>query len=429
MSFLSRFQAAVPVRIEPTVARAASAVRNETVDSSKITRGSFIWEALAGQSGVAAPTPLTEGEAYSVTAVSASVQLISGAIASLPAHVYQRSDDGDLTRDQKTPLWWVLNEQFSPRWTAAAGWWFMTASKLLYGDAFAEIRRDMAGRVIGILPVHPNRVRVVTDPEGWRLIYVISPDPTVINPSEDARKVRVIDSDDMLHVPGFGFNGTRGLSMLRYALRTAGPLAKNADVFSAQFLKNQARPDFSMSTDNNLTDDQFDRLEEMLEKHRGPENAGKPMILEGGLKINSLTMPLEDVQLLETRKFQVEEIARAFMVPPFMIGHTEKTSSWGTGVEAMGAGFVRYTLRDHLVAFHNELNRKLFPRAPYVIEFDTTELERGDTKAMFSAVRIGLGRAGEPAFLSVEEGRSILRLPRKMQGTDPTISKKPKEAA
>lgn len=409
MSILSRLFGAKPATPQNAVTG---------TDSSQIKRGNFLYDVFSG-GNVGLPTALNEGEAYTITTVSAAIQLISGAIASLPAHVYARSADGDLERDFAHPLWWVLNEQFSPRWTAAAGWWFMTASKLLWGDAFGEIRRDAAGRVLGIMPVHPGRVQVITDPDGWRLIYVVSPDPTVTNPSPAASKIRVVNADDMIHVPGFGFNGVRGLSMLRYSLRTAGPLARNADVFGAQFLRNQARPDYALRTDGNLEDGQYQRLKDMLSEHEGPENAGRPMILEGGLDIKTLTMPLEDAQLLETRKFQVEEIARAFMVPPFMLGHTEKTSSWGTGVEAMGAGFVRYTLRDHLTAFHNELNRKLFPRAPYVIEFDTTELERGDTKAMFEAVRIGLGRAGEPAFMTTEEGRQMVRLPRTMRGTVP----------
>jgi len=148
-------------------------------------------------------------------------------------------------------------------------------------------------------------------------------------------------------------------------------------------------------------------------------NSGKPMILEGGLDIKTLTMPLEEMQLLETRKFQVEEICRAFGVQPFMIGHTEKTSSWGTGVEAMGAGFVRYTLRDHLNAFQNEINRKFFRTAARVAEFDTAELERADIGVMMAALRQALGRAGEPAIMSVEEVRTMLRLPRKMEGAPP----------
>lgn len=387
----------------------------DPIDSSKVRKGDGVWEAFTGgQDG--APS---ERQAMRVTAVWACVSLIGGAISSLPMHVYRRADDGDLTRDANHELWWVLNEQWSPRWSASAGWNFVTASKLLHGDGFAEILRSRSGAIRGLVPLHPNRVRVIATPDGARLVYEVQPDPTISRPDAERSRVRVLDQDDVLHVPGFGFNGLRGMSALRFSLANSGRLALNAQTFSASFLENMARPDFALKVATNLTDDDFDRLREMLDDHKGPRNSGRPMILEGGLDIHQLTMPLEDVQLLETRKFQVEEIARAFGVQPFMIGHTEKTSSWGTGVEAMGAGFVRYTLRDHLNAFQNEMNRKFFRTARNVAEFDTAELERGDTKSMFDAVRVALGRAGEPAFMTREEGRQFLRLPREMQGTVP----------
>jgi HK97 family phage portal protein len=383
-------------------------------DIAQIRRGDGVFESFTGGLGNAP----SERALMQVTAVSACVTLISGAISSLPMHIYRRSREGDLTREVNADLWWVLNEEFAPRWTASSGWAFLTASKLLHGDGFAEILRSREGRINGLVPLHPNRVRVIATPDGRRLVYEVQPDPTIESPSRDVMRVRVLDQDDILHVPGFGFNGLRGLSALRNSLRNSGSLAVNAQNFSEQFLKNMARPDFALKAEGNLTDEQFARLQEMLDQRAGPANAGKPMILEGGLDIQTLTMPLEEMQLLETRKFQVEEIARAFGVQPFMIGHTTTTSSWGSGIEAMGAGFVRYTLRDHLNAFQNEINRKFFRTAQRVAEFDTTELERGDTKAMFDAVRVGLGRAGEPAILSVEEGRSMLRLPRQIPAGD-----------
>lgn len=395
--------------------------RND-IGSAEIRRGDGVWESFNGSASAALPAP-SEAQALAVTAVYACATLISGAIASLPMHVYRRSREGDLSRDWRSPLWWMLNEEFCPRWSAAAGWSFLTQSKLLHGDAFAEILRNRNGEIAGLIPIHPVRVRVICRADGERLVYEVQPDSTITQPTETA--LRVIDQDDMLHVPGFGFNGLRGLSALRNSLRGAGRLAITAQDFSANFLNNSARPDYALKTAANLTDDQFARMQDFLAQHQGAANAGKPMLLEGGLEIETLTMPLEEMQLLETRKFQVEEIARAFGVQPFMIGHTEKTSSWGTGVEAMGAGFVRYTLRDHLNAFQNEINRKFFRTSRNVAEFDTTELERGDTKAMFEAVRIALGRAGEPAFMSIEEGRTLLRLPRKMTGTVP----KPAETA
>lgn len=386
-----------------------------TVDSGKVRRGDAVWTSFTGGVG-GAPS---EGEAMAVTAVSACVTLLSGAVAALPMNIYRRSANGDLTQDYNHELWWLLNEEFCPRWSAAAGWSFLTASKLLHGDGFAEILRDRSGKVKGLVPLHPNRVRVIAVPDGSKLIYEIQPDPTIERRAPDVGGIRVLDQDDVLHVPGFGFNGLRGMSALRNALRVSGRLAIAAQDFSNGFLQNSARPDFALKTDGNLDDDQFEQLKARLDEHLGPHNAGRPMILEGGLDIKELTMPLEDMQLLEMRKFQVEEVARAFNVPPFMIGHTEKTSSWGTGVEAMGAGFVRYTLRDHLNAFHNEINRKFFRTPRFRAEFDTFDLERGDIKSMFEAVRIGLGRAGEPPILSQTEGRRMLRLPSEMDGPAP----------
>lgn len=409
-------------RVEPVI---ASPKASTTVDSSQVRKGTGIWETFTGS---ASGSP-SESSALAVTAVYACTTLISGAIASLPMHLYRRASDGDLSRDMQNNLWWVLNEEFCPRWSAAAGWSFLTASKLLHGDGFAEILRSRNGEVRGLVPVHPNRVDVIASPDGSRLVYRIQPDPTIMMPEPDALRIRVLDQDDMLHVPGFGFNGLRGLSALRNSLRSSGRLAISAQDFSKSFLENMARPDFALKTDGNLTDDQYNDLKERLAEHLGPMRSGQPMILEGGLNIQTLTMPLEEMQLLETRKFQVEEIARAFNVPPFMIGHTEKTSSWGTGVEAMGAGFVRYTLRDHLNAFQNEINRKFYRTARMVAEFDTTELERGDTKAMFEAARIGLGRAGEPSLLTREEARHMLRFPKQMEGTVPTQTTAPADPA
>jgi HK97 family phage portal protein len=141
------------------------------------------------------------------------------------------------------------------------------------------------------------------------------------------------------------------------------------------------------------------------------------MILTGGMDIKVLTMPLEDMQLLETRKFQIEEIARVYGIPPFMLGHNEKTTSWGSGIEAMGIGFVRYSLRQDLNKFTGEINRKFFRSARRVVDFDTTELERADTKSLFESFRIAVGRAGEPGFMTTEEVRDRLNLKRVPDGT------------
>lgn len=397
----------------------AGGPRND-IGSAEIKRGDGVWESFTG-GATSAPS---EASALAISAVYGCVTLISGAISALPMHIYKRAADGDLQRDQNASLWWTLNEQFCPRWAAAPGWSFLVASKLLWGDAFAEILRGRNGDITGIMPLHPRRVTVIASPDGARLVYEVQPDPTITRPNGE-RAARVIDQDDILHVPGFGFNGLNGLSPLRNALRVAGRLAITAQDFSNNFLNNMGRPDYVLKTAANLNDDQFKRLQDFLDSHAGPAQGGKPMILEGGLDVHPLTMPLEEMQLLETRKFQVEEIARIYGVPPHMIGHTEKTSSWGTGVSAMGAGFVRFTLRDHLNAFQNEINRKFFRTAARVAEFDTTELERADIGVLMAALRQAIGRAGEPPIMSIEEARNVLRLPRKIDGTVPDMKSAP----
>lgn len=420
MSFLSRFAALFRPRA------------TGDVDSSQIIRGSELWNVFTGGTGGA----LSEQSALSVSAVYGCVNLIAGAISALPIHIYRRDATGDLTREINSPLWWILNEEFAARWPAASGWSFGAGAKLLHGDSFIEIKRSPNGTIRSLVPLHPNRVKPIATPDGERLVYQVLPDPTIQNPNADALRKRVIDQDDMLHVPGFGFNGLRGLSPLRHALRMTGGVAVNAQQFSAKFLENSARPEFALKAKGELTDEQFARLQDFISAHTGPKNAGRPMLLEGGLDVQLLTMPMEEMQLLETRRFQVEEIARVYGVPPFMIGHTDKTTSWGSGVGAMGTGFVRFTLRDHLNAFENEINRKFFRTTRFVAKFDTSELENADLKTLIETFRIALGRAGEAPIMSVEEVRARLNLSRKVDGKlttqpadpePPELGKEPQE--
>jgi len=153
------------------------------------------------------------------------------------------------------------------------------------------------------------------------------------------------------------------------------------------------------------------------EIHRGPKKAHRPAILGGGLKPETISLPAEDAQLVAQRQFQIEDIARIFGVPPFMIGHTEKTTSWGSGVEAMGIGFVKYTLQRHLSKIQTEFRRKCFRGTNRFCEFATAALERGDLKSQSEAFRIALGRAGERPWMKISEVRRLLNLPHE-DGTD-----------
>ncbi len=390
-------------------------IRNDItpVDSSLIVRGSDMFEAmtLGGSGGLPLPTEKT---ALTISAVYASVNLLAGTISALPVHIYKRSPKGERDLLPSDDLWWVLNEQMTPRWSAAAGWEFLGQSLFLHGDAFAKIKRSPAtAMVVGLEPVHPYRVTVVPNTDGTRLIYAINADPLVPGSERE-----VLDQDDVLHIPGFGFDGIRGLSPLRYALRMAGSVSLATQDYAARFFANSARPDVVLETDQKLLPEVIDNIrDQWSSRHQGSANAHRAAVLTNGLAAKVLSLPIEDVQLLEIRQFQIEEIARIYGIPPFMIGHNEKTTSWGSGVEAMGIGFVRYALRQHLNKIQNEINRKLFRTAAKVAEFDTTELERADTKSLFDAFRVALGRAGEPGFMTVNEVRARLSL-KKATGGD-----------
>lgn len=379
----------------------APRAEGEYITMPDIRKGTELFEWLSGgMSG--AGTAVTELTAMRVSAVYASINLIGGAIASLPLPIYERTLDGRQRAEHD--IWWMLNEQPHPAWSAATFWEYMAASKLLLGDSFARILRasPMSPRIIGFEPLHKTRVTPHRIDDG-RLGYVYQ--------TLDGKSI-ALDQDDMLHIPGPGFDGLTGMSQIRHALRNPAGIALAADEYSAAFFKNGARPDFAIEVPGAVNSDQQDMIRRTWsDRHGGASNAHLPALMVGGAKVHELTMNAEDAQLIDTRRFQVEDIARIFGVPPHMIGHTDKTSSWGTGVEQMSIGFVKYTLQRHLVKFEQEINRKVWPtRSRYFVEFATAGLERGDYKSRNEGYRIALGRAGEPAWMTVNEVRKLENL-------------------
>lgn len=354
--------------------------------------------------------PVGEGTARRVAAVWACVDRIAGAILSLPISVYERTENGRQRVDH--PHWWLLNEQATANMSSATWWEWMVGCLLLQGDAFAEIVRagPRSSRIVELVPYHPSRVRVEME-EDDSLVYYL----TDLRTSRVVRRVAA----DVLHIPGLFFDGKRGLSVLRAAALDAVGIGAAASEFTGRFFANGAQPGFALTTDAKLNKDQVDVLRtSWMQSYAGAGNAHKPLILSGGMKVERLTIDPVDAMLVETRKFQVEEIARIFGVPPHMIGHTTSTTSWGTGIEQQSIGFVKYTLQRHLVKIEQELNRKFWPtRDRYFFEFNTAGLERGDIKTRNESYRIALGRAGEPGWMAVNEVRKLENLP-PIEGAD-----------
>jgi HK97 family phage portal protein len=380
--------------------------------ASTISWGGISWDDWV-RGNVSGGVGVSEATARTVAAVTACVNIVSGSIASMPLHLYRRDAKTGERTAYKDDLWWLLNERPYTNWSSYAFWTYLVSARMFHGDAIAIIRRAnrFTGEPAGFEPWHPGRVN--REKVAGRVRYTFHGDgPTF-----------TLDQDDVLHVPGPGFDGLYSLSQLQYGLRHAAGIAQSADEQAASIMKEGARPDFAIETPGNPNQQQRDDMRSaFVARHRGNPDGRPPIIMAGGAKLHQLTMSSQDAELLATRAFQIEEVCRIFGVPPFMIGHTEKTTSWGSGVEQMGIGFVKYTLQPHLVAIEQELNHKLFKTSRNFAEFVTAGLERGDIKTRFESYRIALGRAGEQPWMDADEVRRLENLP-------PNANLKPNEGA
>lgn len=356
--------------------------------------------AMLGGAPAASGFAVTPDSAMRVSAVYAAVRLLAGACASVPVLIIRETDKG---RESISPdLWWLLNEQPIENWSAAAMWEWVMQSICLRGDGFVEIVRSGAG-IKSLRPHHPDLVQVMRIPGTDMLMYQVS---------DENSSCRPVHQDDMLHFPGFGFDGLRSMSVIQWAAFQSIGIALATDALSGHFFANGAAPKHVIHTEKEVDEEQVEQLRnEYRRKYAGVNNAGVPMVLTEGLKIQEMSMTSVDSELLDSRKFQVLDIARAFGVPPHMIGAQETTSSWGTGIEQMSIGFIRWALQPHLNRIRQELNRKLFRRASPFIEHKMDALLAGDSKAEAEYRRQAVGGSQGPGWMTINEVRATMNLP------------------
>jgi HK97 family phage portal protein len=393
----------IPGSVVLTQYQAECNAKRLKVSNSTGRRGSELHEWLTGglsNAGVA----VNEKSVRHLAVVNACISLIGGAVASMPLHSYNRGT-GENRERFTDDITYMLNESPMANWIASSFWQYIMQSKLLHGDGFARIHRAsrLSPRIVGIEPINPVKIQKIEIVNGL-LIY------SYLNSKNE---IITLDQGDILHFPSDGFDGVRSPSALQTSLRNAAGTALAADQYSARFFNNNARPDYFLSTEGDMMPDAIENLKrELADSYGGTFNAHRPGILTGGLKLEQITMPHEDAQLLATRSFQIEEIARAFNVAPFLIGHNEKTTTLGSGIEQLGRFFVQYTLLRHLNNIRQECTRKLWPRnANNFVEHSTAALERGDLKTRFESYRIAIGRAGEPGFMTVNQVRKLENWP------------------
>jgi HK97 family phage portal protein len=362
-----------------------------------------------------ADSEVTPDSAMKAIPVQACVALIAGGITSMPLKVVQRdTTDGVITHKPADDheYWWLFNEQPNDDTTSALFWEEIVKRKVLRGRSYARIVRAASGR--------SNKIR--------ELVYVPNENVQPETVWDESRRRRVIarslvrDGDKTFGVLPEDMLDFRGrqptcsvpeMSDALYSARFAIAISLVVEKYCQKFFANGGMPrtvlEFPAGT--KLTPEQQDRLRAtFVSRYGGPDNAALPLVLVDGGKASKMSFTAEEAQMLEARKFQVIEIARAFGVPPFMIGETEKTSAWGTGIEQMSQGFIRYTLGPHITAIEQECNRKIFGIDRFFVDFDEEALARGDMKSLGEWFRQAIGGSQGPGFMTVDEVRSRIKL-------------------
>ncbi|KQV85444.1 phage portal protein [Rhizobacter sp. Root1221] len=378
--------------------RDGSLARAGVEQVANATYSADVMEAFGVTPG-AAGMVVSPASAMRVAAVFACVQRIAGGISTLPIHAY--TTDGDTkSLAPRDALWYLLNEQPSEQYTAASHWEGVSVAQLLRGDGYTWIRRGVNNTIRELLPLPWGGVSPVQQPDGAVRYYVNLAQYGITTWLEPA---------EVLHFPGFGFDGVSSMSVIKHAARNATGNALAMDEYSGRFFSNGAHPSMVLSTDKGMKPEHIVALQTAFAtKYAGVQNAHRiPLVLTEGMTAKEISLSAEDAQLLEARKFQVIDIARAFGVPPHMIGETSASTSWGSGIEAMSRAFVTYTLQPHLVRIEQELNRKLFPKnSGRFVRFDREALIEGDSKAQAEYNRAALGGPGTgPGWMTQNEVR------------------------
>lgn len=336
----------------------------------------------AGENEPETGVPVTARTVMQLDAVWSCVRLISETIATLPLSLYERTPAGKRPASQHA-LHFVIHDQPNTDSTASVFWEAMVAAMLLRGAGRAE-KLYFNGRLVGLAFLDPDRLVITRDTAGRRLVLYRMPNGTQ----------RPIAADRLWTIPGFTLDGTNGVSVISYGAKVFGG-AIAAEKAAARTFKNGLLQTVYYKVANFLTPPQRAEFKKNL---AGSVERGEQPLLEGGTDAQTLGINPADAQLLESRSFSVEAICRWFRVPPWMVGHTEKSTSWGTGIEQQMIGFLTFTLGPWLRRIEQAIAKDLLTpaeRTRYYAKFAVEGLLRADS-------------AGRAAFYSVMVNNGIL---------------------
>ena len=347
---------------------------------------------------------VNERSAMQMTAVYSCVRILSEAVAGLPLHLYQYTDKSSREKVVENPLYFLLHDEPNTEMTSFVFRETLMTHLLLWGNAYSQIIRNGKGEVVGLYPLMPDRMTVNRDEKGQLYYeYMVS--------SDDAKTLKGgtvrLSPYDVLHIPGLGFDGLVGYSPIAMAKNAIG-LAIAAEEYGSKFYANGATPSGILEYPGTVKEP--DKVRESWNAgFGGSSNAHKIAVLEEGMKYTPISISPNEAQFLETRKFQINEIARIFRVPPHMVGDLEKSSF--SNIEQQSLEFVKYTLEPWLVRWEQAMQRSLIPqddKSKYFIKFNVDGLLRGDYQSRMQ----GYATARQNGWMSANDIRELENLDR-----------------
>ena len=372
--------------------------RDKPVDSTVGSRYAFyIGSSSSGK-------VVTERSAMQMTAVYACVRILSEAIAGLPLHMYRYKEDGGKEKAIDHPLYLLLHDEPNPEMSSFVFRETLMTHLLLWGNAYAQIIRNGKGEVVALYPLMPNKMTVSRDATG-QLYYAYQKSQEEL--TKDNVPTVILHPSDVLHIPGLGFDGLVGYSPIAMAKNAIG-LAIATEEYGSKFFANGAAPSGVLEHPGTIKDPQRVR-ESWMSQFGGSANSNKIAVLEEGLKYTPISISPEQAQFLETRKFQINEIARIFRVPPHMVGDLEKSSF--SNIEQQSLEFVKYTLDPWVVRWEQSIQRTLLTpeeKKTYFAKFNVEGLLRGDYQSRMS----GYATARQNGWMSANDIRELENLDR-----------------
>ena len=349
--------------------------------------------------GTTSGKTVTERSAMQMTAVYSCVRILAEAVAGLPLHLYRYNADGGKEKAIDHPLYLLLHDEPNPEMSSFVFRETLMTHLLLWGNAYAQIIRNGKNQVVALYPLMPNKMSVDRDENG-KLYY------TYYRGSDEAIRDRQyavkLQPSDVLHIPGLGFDGLVGYSPIAMAKNAIG-MAIACEEYGAKFFANGAAPGGVLEHPGTIKDPARVR-ESWQHTFGGSGNANKIAVLEEGMKYTPIGISPEQAQFLETRKFQINEIARIFRVPPHMVGDLEKSSF--SNIEQQSLEFVKYTLDPWIVRWEQSIMRSLLlqsEKKEYFVKFNLEGLLRGDYQSRMNGYAI----ARQNGWMSANDIREL----------------------